>query len=248
MSAPVYQGRGFWRCKLAKGGGDQCSGRHGSSTATVSPVTLIRRFDRTAKGRLMYVSARQHYLVWTVGAPTEHTLHRKLSMQYVSTEQTRKPISMSFGAESPSRSSLTMLMITLHNHGFSSCRKGPMGGYRRLLISIPSPNRQRELKNMDLRRGRVQRLRSMRWMAVCSLFQSWIRKAAVEILAEVETDRFQIGACRGRELGMSAAELEQFADAFEHREREVAQFKSSGKGGVKKTGFGSATPLLSRKS
>ena len=28
---------------------------------------------------------------------------------------------------------------------------------------------------------------------------------------------------RGRELGMSASELEQFADAFEHREREVAQ-------------------------
>jgi hypothetical protein len=28
---------------------------------------------------------------------------------------------------------------------------------------------------------------------------------------------------RGRELGMSPEELEQFADAFEHRERQVAQ-------------------------
>jgi hypothetical protein len=33
----------------------------------------------------------------------------------------------------------------------------------------------------------------------------------------------QAESLRGRELGMSAAELEQFADAFEHREREVAQ-------------------------
>src|SRR5271170_666249 len=36
------------------------------------PVTLIRRFDRTAKGRLMYVSAAT-LLGADVGAPTEHT-------------------------------------------------------------------------------------------------------------------------------------------------------------------------------
>jgi oligoribonuclease NrnB/cAMP/cGMP phosphodiesterase (DHH superfamily) len=48
------------------------------------------------------------------------------------------------------------------------------------------------------------------------------KKAAVEILAEVERT-VSTWRVRGRELGMSAAELEQFADAFEHREREVAQ-------------------------
>ena len=36
------------------------------------PVTLIRRFDRTSKGRLMYVSAAT-LLGVDVGAPTEHT-------------------------------------------------------------------------------------------------------------------------------------------------------------------------------
>jgi serine/threonine-protein kinase HipA len=46
--------------------------------------------------------------------------------------------------------------------------------------------------------------------------------AAVKILAEVErvVSNWRV---RGRELGMSAAELEQFADAFEHHEPEVAQ-------------------------
>ena len=42
------------------------------------------------------------------------------------------------------------------------------------------------------------------------------------ILAEVERT-VSTWRVRGRELGMSAGELEQFADAFEHREREVAQ-------------------------
>jgi serine/threonine-protein kinase HipA len=48
------------------------------------------------------------------------------------------------------------------------------------------------------------------------------KKGAVQILAEVERT-VSTWRLRGRELGMSAAELEQFADAFEHREREVAQ-------------------------
>jgi serine/threonine-protein kinase HipA len=48
------------------------------------------------------------------------------------------------------------------------------------------------------------------------------KEPAVKILAEVEraVSNWRV---HGRELGMSAAELEQFADAFEHREREVAR-------------------------
>jgi hypothetical protein len=47
-------------------------------------------------------------------------------------------------------------------------------------------------------------------------------EAAVKILTDVErtVSNWRV---RGRELGMSAAELDQFADAFEHRAREVAQ-------------------------
>ena len=58
-------------------------------------------------------------------------------------------------------------------------------------------------------------------MAVAAYF-TLDKKAAVQILAEVERT-VSTWRVRGRELGMSAGELEQFADAFEHREREVAQ-------------------------
>jgi hypothetical protein len=55
-------------------------------------------------------------------------------------------------------------------------------------------------------------------MAVAAYFKL-DTEATVKILAEVERT-VSTWRVRGRELGMSAAELEQFADAFEHRERE----------------------------
>jgi hypothetical protein len=48
------------------------------------------------------------------------------------------------------------------------------------------------------------------------------RQRAIQMLAQVEA-AVSTWRSRGRELGMSASELDQFADAFEHREREVAQ-------------------------
>jgi serine/threonine-protein kinase HipA len=58
-------------------------------------------------------------------------------------------------------------------------------------------------------------------MAVTAYFKL-DKETAGNILAEVErtVSNWRV---LGRELGMCAAELEQFADAFEHREREVAQ-------------------------
>jgi serine/threonine-protein kinase HipA len=58
-------------------------------------------------------------------------------------------------------------------------------------------------------------------MAVAAYFKL-DRNGAIQILAEVERT-VSTWRVRGRELGMSSGELEQFADAFEHREREVAQ-------------------------
>jgi hypothetical protein len=158
--------------------------RHGSSTATVSPLLsfvdsiVLRRGDSCT-------SPPRHYLVWT----SEHLPNiptPKLSMQYVNTEQTRKPISKSFGAESPSRSLLT----------------------------------QHELKTwISEEAGPAASIDAL--MAVAAYFKL-DKEAAVEILAEVErtVSNWRV---RGRELGMNAAELEQFAGAFEHRERQVVQ-------------------------
>jgi serine/threonine-protein kinase HipA len=58
-------------------------------------------------------------------------------------------------------------------------------------------------------------------MAVADYF-NLDKQGAVQILAEVGRT-VSTWRVRGRGLGMNVGELEQFADAFEHREREVAQ-------------------------
>src|ERR1700733_12654301 len=84
----------------------------------------------------------------------------------------------------------------------------------------PFPDRLRELKTwISEDAGPAASIEAL--MAVASYFKL-DRKGAVQILAEVERT-VSTWRVRGRELGMSAGELEQFADAFEHREREVAQ-------------------------
>jgi hypothetical protein len=82
------------------------------------------------------------------------------------------------------------------------------------------PDRQRELKTwISEDAGPAASIDAL--MAVAAYF-TLDKQDAVQILAEVERT-VSTWRARGRELGMSAAELEQFADAFEHREREVAQ-------------------------
>jgi hypothetical protein len=70
------------------------------------------------------------------------------------------------------------------------------------------------------------RIRLLSWSVAAYFMLD--KQGAVQILAEVERT-VSTWRVRGRELGMNAAELEQFADAFEHREREVAQSISAGK-------------------
>jgi hypothetical protein len=57
------------------------------------------------------------------------------------------------------------------------------------------------------------------------------QKDVVQLLAEVERT-VATWRQRGRELGMNPAELDQFADAFEHGEREVAQSVVRAKAGL----------------
>ena len=58
--------------RLANVHAEQCCRRDVHESAPGVPVTLIRRFDRPAGGRLMYVSAAT-LLGVDVGEPTEHT-------------------------------------------------------------------------------------------------------------------------------------------------------------------------------
>jgi serine/threonine-protein kinase HipA len=107
----------------------------------------------------------------------------------------------------------------LHNHGFLHVAKDQWRLSPAFDVN-PFPDRQRELKTwISEEAGPAASIDAL--MAVAAYFQL-DKEAAVKILSEVERT-ISTWRVRGRELGMSAAELEQFADAFEHREREVAQ-------------------------
>jgi serine/threonine-protein kinase HipA len=181
------------------------------------PVTLIRRFDRTAKGRLMYVSAAT-LLGVDVGAPTEHTyteivdaIRQHGADAQVDIEELWRRIAFSI--------LINNVDDHLHNHGFLHVAKDQWRLSPAFDIN-PFPDRQRELKTwISEEAGPAASIDAL--MAVAAYFKL-DKEAAVKILAEVERTVSNWRA-RGRELGMSAAELEQFADAFEHREREVAQ-------------------------
>jgi len=181
------------------------------------PVTLIRRFDRTVKGRLMYVSAAT-LLGADVGGPSEHTY-----TEIVDVIRQHGADAQSDIEELWRRVAFSILINNvddhLHNHGFLHVAKGQWRLSPAFDIN-PFPNRQRELKTwISEDAGPAASIDAL--MAVAPYFQL-DKKDAVEVLGEVE-QAVSTWRMRGRELGMSTGELEQFADAFENREREVAQ-------------------------
>jgi serine/threonine-protein kinase HipA len=181
------------------------------------PVALIRRFDRTAKGRLMYVSAAT-LLGADVGAPTEHTY-----TEIVDAIRQHGADAQADIEELWRRIAFSILINNvddhLHNHGFLHVAKDQWRLSPAFDIN-PFPDRQRELKTwISEDAGPAASIDAL--MAVATYF-TMDKQDAVQILAEVERT-VSTWRVRGRELGMSATELEQFADAFEHREREVAQ-------------------------
>lgn len=181
------------------------------------PVTLIRRFDRTDRGRLMYVSAAT-LLGVDVGDPTEHTYTEIVDAirQYGADAQA--------DIEELWRRIAFSILINnvddhLHNHGFLHVAKGQWRLSPAFDIN-PFPDRQRELKTwISEEAGPAASIDAL--MAVAAYF-GLEQEDAVQLLAEVERT-VATWRQRGRELGMNPAELDQFADAFEHREREVAQ-------------------------
>src|SRR5258708_2241106 len=107
------------------------------------PVTLIRRFDRTAKGRLMYVSAAT-LLGVDVGAPTEHTYTEIVDAIRQHGADAQDDIE-----ELWRRIAFSILISNvddhLHNHGFLHVAKDQWRLSPAFDIN-PFPDRQRELK------------------------------------------------------------------------------------------------------
>lgn len=177
------------------------------------PVALVRRFDRTEGGRIMYVSAATMLGV-EPGDPSDHTYAEIVDALRKHGMDPRRD------AEELWRRIAYSILITnvddhLHNHGFLHVD----GGKWRLAPAFdvnPFPERHRELKTwITEESGPGATIEAL--MDAASYFQLRTDRAR-EILAEVEG---AVASWRdhGKTLGMSVAEIDQFADAFEHDER-----------------------------
>jgi serine/threonine-protein kinase HipA len=183
-----------------------------------SPVALIRRFDcPRGEERVMYVSAAT-----MLGAertdPEEHSYTEIVDAIRV------------YGAEAQAdieelwRRLAFSILITniddhLHNHGFLHQSRGLWRLAPAFDIN-PFPERVRELKTwISEEAGPEATIEGL--LSVIRYFRL-SRARAKEILGEVES---AVAGWRkkGRAIGMTEAELDQFADAFEHPERQAAR-------------------------
>lgn len=182
------------------------------------PVALIRRFDRTNDGgRIPYVSAatllgtdpadsQEHFYTEIVDALRIHGAAVQLDLE----ELWRR---MAFFVL------ITNVDDHLHNHGFLHARHGQW----RLAPAFdlnPFPDRVRELKTwISEETGPEATVEAL--LSVLSYFQI-SRTRAKEILGRIEQALSEWREA-GSALGMTNQELDQFAEAFEHPEREAAR-------------------------
>jgi serine/threonine-protein kinase HipA len=183
-----------------------------------APVALIRRFDRPqAGGRLLYISAAT-MLSAEAEDPVEHTYTEIVDAlrQYGADAQS--------DIEELWRRIAFSILITnvddhLHNHGFLHVAHGQW----RLAPAFdvnPFPERARELKTwVSEDAGPAASIDAL--MSIAPYCRIDAGNAA-RILANVDgaVARWRQS---GRAIGMSDQELDQFADAFEHRERGAAR-------------------------
>jgi serine/threonine-protein kinase HipA len=179
-------------------------------------VAVIRRFDRPdGGGRLMYVSAATMLGVEADAGEHAYTeivdaLRAQGASPQADTEELWRRIAFSI--------LITNVDDHLRNHGFLHVDRGQW----RLAPAFdvnPFPERARELKTwVSEDAGPEATIEAL--MSVLPYFRITALRAR-EILGVVERAVSQWRAV-GRGLGMSPSELDQFADAFEHDERDAA--------------------------
>jgi serine/threonine-protein kinase HipA len=182
------------------------------------PVTLIRRFDRTAGGgRIPYVSAAT-LLGADPAHPKEHFYTEIVDALRIHGADAQSDI------EELWRRIAYFVLITnvddhLHNHGFLHASRGQW----RLAPAFdlnPFPDRMRELKTwISEDTGPEATIEAL--LSVLPYFQL-SRAKAKEILCRIERALSQWRKT-GLALGMTNQELDQFADAFEHPERNAVR-------------------------
>lgn len=187
-----------------------------------APVAIIRRFDRPeGGGRLMYISAAT-MLGAEPGDAGEHAytelvdaLRQHGSAAQADTEELWRRIAFSI--------LITNVDDHLMNHGFLHVDRGQW----RLAPAFdvnPFPDRVRELKTwVSEETGPEATIDAL--MSVAAYFRIAAPRAKV-VLGEVEAAVAEWRVI-GRELGLTARELDSFADAFEHDQREAARRASA---------------------
>lgn len=182
------------------------------------PVALIRRFDRTnGGGRIPYMSAAT--LLGTDPAdPREHSYTEIVDALRIHGAHVQSDI------EELWRRMAFFVLITnvddhLRNHGFLHASRGQW----RLAPAFdvnPFPDRVRELKTwISEDTGPEATIEAL--LSVLPYFKISLGKAK-EILRRIERALFRWRET-GSTLGMSNRELDQFADAFEHPERDAVR-------------------------
>ena len=178
------------------------------------PVALIQRFDRSAGGgRMMFISAATMLGV-EANDPEQHTYAEIADALRVHGADARRDL------EELWRRVAFSILITnvddhLLNHGFLHVERGQW----RLAPAYdlnPFPDRARELKTwISEETGPEATVEAL--MSAAPYFGIHARRART-ILSGVEK---AVSGWRraGRAIGMTSAELDQFADAFEHAER-----------------------------
>ena len=181
------------------------------------PVALIHRFDRTEHGRIMYISAATMLGVDTT-TPGDHSYTEIVDAIRAHGSSAQADIEELF------RRIAFSILITnvddhLMNHGFLHVDHGLWRLAPAFDIN-PFPDRARELKTwISEETGPEASIEAL--MAVAPYFRLDGR-GAQRIVHEVEAS---VARWRdeGHNLGMTDAELDQFEDAFEHEDRELAR-------------------------
>lgn len=178
-----------------------------------SPVALIERFDRRDDGRrIPYLSAATMLGV-EKGDSDEHTYTEIIDAlrQYGADAQS--------DIEELWRRVAFFILINnvddhLHNHGFLHAARGQWRLAPAFDIN-PFPDRARELKTwISEQSGPEASIEAL--MSICAYSRIDISKAK-SILKDVNQAVARWRE-RGREIGMTDIELDQFTDAFEHQE------------------------------
>ena len=186
------------------------------------PVALVHRFDRVDGRRVMYISAATMLGADTT-APGEHSYTEIVDAIRAHGSAAQADIDELF------RRIAFSILITniddhLLNHGFLHVHHGQWRLAPAFDIN-PFPDRVRELKTwISEDTGPEASIEAL--MSVAAYFRlNDLRARSIvgEVEAAVARWREQ-----GRELGMTDLELDQFADAFEHDERDVARKLGAG--------------------